>query len=158
MSFSTPPKIATGCWSEISTGNRESALLSEDFKNIDWLTRGSQKSCAVGAIVTPDCLYYGTDSDRERNFIVRLDKRSGKLAKLREIERQFLVCGQFRTGSRDFHLRRAESRLSVARVLALYQPGRRSLGADAAASERFLQSRALSIRLPGFALFVLRPS
>jgi hypothetical protein len=60
--------------------------LSKDLKHIEWLTRGGQKSRTVGAIITPQCLYYGTDSDREKNYIIRLDKKSGKMEIIREIE------------------------------------------------------------------------
>jgi hypothetical protein len=69
--------------------------LSKDLKHIEWLTRGGQVSRAVGAIVAPDCLYYGTDSDREKNFIIRLDKRSGKTEKLQEVEGSSLYAASF---------------------------------------------------------------
>jgi hypothetical protein len=69
--------------------------LSKDLKTIDWLTRGDQESRAVGAIVKPDCLLYGTDSDRDRNFIVRLDKKTGKKTKLLEIEGSSLYAVAF---------------------------------------------------------------
>jgi len=60
--------------------------MSKDLRTIDWLTRGNQLSRAVGAIIKPDCLLYGTDSDRSRNYIVRLDKQTGKISKLLEVE------------------------------------------------------------------------
>jgi hypothetical protein len=69
--------------------------MSRDMKKIEWLTRGSQESRAVGAIVTADCLYYGTDSDRERNYLVRLEKSSGKSAKLLEVEGSSLYAASF---------------------------------------------------------------
>lgn len=69
--------------------------LSKDLKHIEWLTRGGQESRAVGAIITPDCLYYGTDSDREKNYIVRLDKQSGKTEKLQEVEGSSLYATSF---------------------------------------------------------------
>jgi hypothetical protein len=69
--------------------------MSKDLKTIDWLARGDQESRAVGAIVKSDCLLYGTDSDRERNFIVRLDKKSGKKSKLQEIEGSSLYACAF---------------------------------------------------------------
>jgi hypothetical protein len=69
--------------------------LSKDLKTIDWLTRGGQESRAVGAIVKPDCIVYGTDSDRERNFILRLDKKSGKKERLHEIEGSSLYAAAF---------------------------------------------------------------
>jgi hypothetical protein len=69
--------------------------LSKDLKHLDWLTRGGQTSRAVGAILTPDALYYGTDSDREQNFLVRLDKQSGIIEKLREMEGSSLYAASF---------------------------------------------------------------
>ena len=69
--------------------------LSRDLKQIEWLTRGSIESCAVGAIITPDCLYYGMDSDRDRNFIIRLEKRTGKMSHLLEVEGSSLFATTF---------------------------------------------------------------
>jgi len=69
--------------------------LSKDLKTVDWLARGNQESRAVGAIVKPDCLLYGTDSDRNRNFIIRLDKKTGKKTKLLEIEGSSLYAAAF---------------------------------------------------------------
>ncbi len=69
--------------------------LSKDLKKIDWLTRGGQESRAVSAIVKQDCLLYGTDSDYQRNFIIRLDKKSGKKTNLHEIEGSSLHAASF---------------------------------------------------------------
>jgi hypothetical protein len=69
--------------------------LSRDLKNLDWLIRGTQEARAVSALITADSLSYGTDSDFERNFIVRLDKRSGKLERLCEIEGSSLYAVEF---------------------------------------------------------------
>jgi hypothetical protein len=84
-------------WVMVGDFDRQPGIgaLSNDLKNIDWITRGSQESRAVGAIITPDCLYYGTDSDRERNFLVRLEKRSGKTCKLQEVEGSSLYATSF---------------------------------------------------------------
>jgi hypothetical protein len=69
--------------------------LSKDLKHIEWLTRGTHASRAVGAIITPDCLYYGMDSDSDRNFIIRLEKQSGKASKLQELEGSSLYAATF---------------------------------------------------------------
>jgi hypothetical protein len=69
--------------------------LSKDLTHIDWLSRGNLELRAVGAIVTPECLYYGMDSDRERNFIIRLEKRTGKMTKLLEVEGSSLYAATF---------------------------------------------------------------
>ena len=70
-------------------------VLDKDLKNIDWLQRGDPESRVVGAIVKPDCLLYGTDSDITRNFIIRLEKQSGKRTKLLEVEGSSLYAASF---------------------------------------------------------------
>ena len=71
------------------------AALTQDLKNLDWVSRGDQKVRAVSAIVEPDCLVYGTDSDRERNYIVRFEKQTGRLDILREVEGSSLFATTF---------------------------------------------------------------
>ena len=70
-------------------------VLSKDLKTLEWLCRGCQECRAAAAIVESDCLLYGTDSDRARNYIVRLDKQDGKLTTLREIEGSSLYATTF---------------------------------------------------------------
>ena len=84
-------------WVLVGDYGREPGIgaLSRDLKHIEWLTRGSIESRAVGAIVTSDCLYYGMDSDRERNFIMRLEKRTGKMSQLLEVEGSSLYAATF---------------------------------------------------------------
>jgi hypothetical protein len=60
------------------------ATLSHNLKDLEWLRRGDQSARAAGVLVSADALTYGTDSDRERNFIVRLEKQSGRLTRLVE--------------------------------------------------------------------------
>jgi hypothetical protein len=62
------------------------AALSADFKTLEWLGRGHQKVRATQAIIQPDCLIYGTDSEQEPNYVVRFDKQSGRIDLLGEIE------------------------------------------------------------------------
>jgi len=71
------------------------ASLSKDLQTLEWLDRGSWKVRATGAIVRPDCLIYGTDSDSERNYIVRMDKESGKVSKLLEVGGSSLYATTF---------------------------------------------------------------
>ncbi len=47
------------------------------------------------AIIKPDCLLYGTDSDMTRNYIIRLEKHSGKMTKLLEVEGSSLCAASF---------------------------------------------------------------
>jgi hypothetical protein len=70
-------------------------LLSDDLRYLDWLARGHQRVRAVRVLVRPECLIYGTDSDRERNFIVRLDKRTAEVTILHEIEGSSLFAADF---------------------------------------------------------------
>ena len=69
--------------------------LSSGFEHLEWLRRGEQSFRAVGALVSRDALTYGTDSDRERNFIVRLEKESGRLTRLLEVEGSSLDATSF---------------------------------------------------------------
>ncbi len=69
--------------------------LSKDLKHIEWLVRGSPEVRVVGAIIEPECLLYGTDLDCGQNHIIRLDKRTGKLTKLREVEGSSLYAATF---------------------------------------------------------------
>ncbi len=73
-----------GYWSAIGSLSGI-GLLSKDLQTLDWVQRGNQKCRVTSAIVEPDCLLYGTDSDRERNFIIRLEKQSGAMHEVREV-------------------------------------------------------------------------
>lgn len=70
-------------------------LLSRDMRTMNWLCRGHQRVRLASAIVTPDCLLCGTDSDYERNFIVRIDKQSGRVDNLLEVEGTSLYSACF---------------------------------------------------------------
>lgn len=84
-------------WVFVGDFGRQSGIgvLSKDLKSLDWLSRGSQRCRAVGAVVEKDCLVYGTDSDRERNFIVRMDRQSGRIEDLSEVEGSSLYATRF---------------------------------------------------------------
>jgi len=71
------------------------ASLSKDLRTLEWLGRGSQKHRAVAALIETDCLIYGTDSDCQQNAIVRLDKRTGKVHHLRDVEGTSLYAATF---------------------------------------------------------------
>jgi hypothetical protein len=70
-------------------------VLSRDLKHLEWVGRGTQRHRAVSALIESDSLIYGTDSDRDRNFIVRLDKRSGRIDELLEVEGSSLYSARF---------------------------------------------------------------
>jgi hypothetical protein len=84
-------------WVLVGDSDQQAGIgaLSKDLKTLEWLKRGSQRARAVSVIVAPDCLVYGTDSDRDRNFIVSLDKRSGTLDEILEIEGSSLYATTF---------------------------------------------------------------
>ncbi len=71
------------------------AALSLDGTVLEWLGRGAQMFRAVGAIPCGPLLVYGTDSDVERNFIVSLDTRSGRIDRLCEIGGSSLYACRF---------------------------------------------------------------
>jgi hypothetical protein len=70
-------------------------LLAKDLRTLDWLQRGNQQVRAAAALVEPDCLLYGSDSNTERNFLFRMDKRSGKIEPLVEVEGSSLYATTF---------------------------------------------------------------
>lgn len=51
--------------------------ISADFKSSDWLVRGKQDYRAVCAFDFGDHFIYGTDTEHEPNFVMRLNKRTG---------------------------------------------------------------------------------
>ncbi len=71
------------------------ARLDASLQAMDWVVRGSQLARAVSALVDDDSITYGTDSDREPNFIVRVEKRSGRIDKLCSVEGSSLYAAEF---------------------------------------------------------------
>jgi hypothetical protein len=71
------------------------AAWSKDMKAFDWINRGSLECRTVGAVNLPDRFVYGTDSDRERNFIVTMEKQSGRMERLLEVEGSSLYAASF---------------------------------------------------------------
>ncbi len=84
-------------WVLVGDSDRQAGvgLLSRDMKRVEWLRRGSQRFRAVGALIEEGRLVYGTDSDRDHNFIVSLDKQSGRLDEIREVEGSSLYATTF---------------------------------------------------------------
>ena len=69
--------------------------LSRDCRHLEWVVRGSQMGRAVRALVRPDCLLYGSDSELEPNYIVRLDRKTGRYERLMPIEGSSLYATDF---------------------------------------------------------------
>lgn len=86
-----------GYWVFVGDHGREPGigLLSRNMRTMDWLCRGHQRARIVSAIIDPDCFLCGTDSDVERNFIVRIDKQSGRIDDLLEVEGSSLYSTRF---------------------------------------------------------------
>ena len=86
-----------GYWVLVGDYGNEPGIgwMPKDLSKIDWVVRGTQSVRAVGAIVERDYLFYGTDSEIEQNHIVRLDKKTGDLTFLREIEGSSLFASRF---------------------------------------------------------------
>ena len=84
-------------WVLVGDFGRQTGIgaLSRDLKHLEWIGRGTQRHRAVSAIIDPDSLTYGTDSDRDHNFIVRLDKKSGRIEELIEVEGSSLYATRF---------------------------------------------------------------
>lgn len=70
-------------------------LLDEDLSGFDWLVKGEQKYRAVEVFDFGDRLVYGIDSEKERNAIVTLDKRSGRVERLVELEGSVIYAARF---------------------------------------------------------------
>ncbi|GLH74850.1 hypothetical protein GETHLI_33520 [Geothrix limicola] len=62
------------------------AALSKDGRHLDWLDRGHQMVRAVSVLPRPDHLIYGSDSEVEPNFLIRLDKKTAKWERLLPVE------------------------------------------------------------------------
>lgn len=71
------------------------AALSNDLKTLDWINRGNQECRAVSVINMLDRFVYGTDSDRERNFIVTMEKQDGRVERILEVEGSSLYASTF---------------------------------------------------------------
>ena len=60
--------------------------LSLDLRQFDWLAKGKQCYRAVEVFDFGDSLIYGTDTEMEKNAVVRLDKASGRVDRLCELD------------------------------------------------------------------------
>jgi hypothetical protein len=69
--------------------------LSLDLKSFDWLVKGEQRYRAVEVFDFGDRLIYATDSEREPNGLIVLDKSSGRLERLREFDGSCIYACRF---------------------------------------------------------------
>ncbi len=71
------------------------AVLSKDFRHLEWVERGSQMVRAVSVLVRPDYLIYGSDSELEANYIIRLEKKTGRYERLMPVDGTSLYAAEF---------------------------------------------------------------
>ncbi len=71
------------------------AALSKDMKNLDWVCRGTRHCRAVSVVNFPDRFVYGTDSDHECNYIVAMEKQSGRVEDILEVQGSSLYAATF---------------------------------------------------------------
>lgn len=69
--------------------------LSKDCRHLDWVERGNQMVRAVSVLVRPACLIYGSDSELEPNYIVRLDKTTGRCERVMPLDGSSLYAADF---------------------------------------------------------------
>ncbi len=62
------------------------AALSKDFRTLEWVARGSQMARAVAVLVRRDYLIYGSDTELEPNYIIRLEKKTGRCERVAPID------------------------------------------------------------------------
>jgi len=69
--------------------------LSSDLRHFEWLVKGSQKYRAVCAFDFGDSLIYGMDTEVEPNWIIRLDKASGRTERVVPVEGSCVYACRF---------------------------------------------------------------
>jgi len=69
--------------------------LTSDFQRFEWLVKGSQLFRAVHAFDLGDRLLYATDTEKEVNRLVSLDKATGRAAVLREFDGSCIYACRF---------------------------------------------------------------
>lgn len=95
------------------------AALSKDGRDLTWVDRGHQMVRAVSALPRPEALIYGSDSELEPNFIVRLDKKTGRWERLRPVEGSSLYAAEV-AGMALISTSVESSRVNTARHCSLY--------------------------------------
>ena len=75
-------------WVTTGDNDEEAAIWMTDdrFRTLGKVVGGTQQLRAVQLLFTQNHVYFGSDTQLERNFIYRLDRRTGKVEKLQEVE------------------------------------------------------------------------
>jgi len=69
--------------------------LSADLERFEWFVKGEQRFRAVSVFDFGDHLLYATDTEREQNALVRLDKLTGRTERLREFDGSCIYACRF---------------------------------------------------------------
>lgn len=69
--------------------------LSADWKSFDWLVKGRQTFRAVCVFDLGDHLLYGTDSEKEPNAVIRLEKSTGRFERVQELDGSCIYACRF---------------------------------------------------------------
>jgi hypothetical protein len=77
-----------GLWILTGDGEGECALLftPDEFQTVTELVRGGQIYRACKLFCLPEGLYYGTDSERDKNWFIHLDVKSGRIHKIHPLQ------------------------------------------------------------------------
>lgn len=70
-------------------------VLSEDLARFEWLVKGEQRYRACAVFDFGDHLVYATDTEKEQNGLIRLDKHSGRSERLRDFEGSCIYACRF---------------------------------------------------------------
>ncbi len=69
--------------------------FSGDWKSFDWLVKGRQTFRAVCVFDLGDHLLYGTDSEKEPNAVIRIEKSSGRFERVQELDGSCIYACRF---------------------------------------------------------------
>jgi glycosyltransferase involved in cell wall biosynthesis len=76
-----------GLWITTGDSDAESGiwLTMDRFRTVETVFAGSQSARAIRLIFTEDHIYFGTDTPQQANYICRLERKTGRVAKLVEV-------------------------------------------------------------------------
>lgn len=69
--------------------------LSADLRDFEWVHKGQQRFRAVEAFDFGDRLIYGTDTHLEPNAVMSMDKATGRIERLRELDGSCIYACRF---------------------------------------------------------------
>lgn len=70
-------------------------LLSRDLCHFDWVAKGEQRYRAVDFFDLGDHIVYGTDTERAPNAVMAMDKQSGKVERIAELDGSCIYACRF---------------------------------------------------------------